>query len=60
MIRKKMKGRKDWMDYKKIVTDKETELGPLFSRMDTDKDLYYGKAFEMKDSNGRLYLKWRM
>ena len=45
------------MDYKKIVTDKETELGPLFSRMDTDKDLYYGKAFEMKDSDGKAMPK---
>jgi len=41
------------MDYKQIVEDKEATFGDLYTRMDTDKDLYNLKAYQLKDWVGQ-------
>ena len=38
---------------KKTIETKESEFGALYGRMDADKDLYYGKAFEMLNAEGK-------
>ena len=40
-------------DYLKMVEQREAELNALFARMDKEKDLYYLKAFTLKDNDGR-------
>lgn len=41
------------MDYLKTVEDRQAELNNLYSRMDTDKGLYYLEEFILQDENDR-------
>ena len=45
------------MDYLEMIEKKEGEFSALYSRMDTDQELYYLKEFTMKDFEGKAIPK---